>query len=237
MPTSTVKFTDFNIDPLPDPAVFGSFDTSFEYGDVVGTGNVLDTKDGTDSYVRVEETADRIGRIVTCRVVYDPPIPDSAIIPLDTATLEADFAAFQMQVAFVTAPTMPSPPSGISPGFIAATNRGVVFARDVAGSRDRTQPAWGTQFWDETDCNDTGGPAIFTPFEAIQQPGLQADYYVIKALEVGAPALLISQIVGRVTWETSTVLKTIGENFRSVGGAQIKSLIPGVGWVPVQRFG
>lgn len=33
------------------------------------------------------------------------------------------------------------------------------------------------------------------------------------------------------------VLKTIGENFRSVGGAQIKSLIPGVGWVPVQRHG
>jgi hypothetical protein len=244
MPASVVTFTDFNLDPLPPASLFSSFAiTSVTYGTVVGGAGALNTKDGDASYVQVgTDTHSGIASMVTCRPVVTPSIPGGASFALDLPTRELDFAAFQMQVRYLAAPTMPPHGSGLTPispdWEITQPSSLTVTARSIADGRDSADPAWSSTYWDETDCGSTAGLPAFNNAAAIAEPGFVAynpDGYMV--IWTPGPDVLISQIVGQITWTLGTELKTVGRNFRSASGVQISSLVPGAGWVPVQRFG
>lgn len=240
MPTSTVRFTAFNADPLPDAATvtLGVY-TSFDYGVVTGDDTTLNTKDEGASFITVGDFGIS-HQAVTCRPVISPPIPAGASIrPNFVADTLADFAAFQMQVAYATAPTMPihgGSEIGIAPDFqIARASDGANVARSIAGIRDSLNTPWSNDWWDETNCSTDGDAPAASTFEALTQPGeiafLDPDDYLV--IWFAGPNLFISQIVGQITWEpTGVSWHSVGGHFSPIAGVTPLRLTPGVGWVP-----
>jgi hypothetical protein len=238
MPTSTVKFVDFNIDPLPSPSLISGA-SSVSRGTVIGSGNVLDTADGDASYITIGESAGDFS-VVTFRAVCDPPIPPGSVIqPGGLPDAEVDYAAFQEQMRYLVAPTMPSvPPNApISPRFIIFSSSGTWCGGSATEGRSNANTAWGTSYWDQTNAGTTGGPPVFSFSLGLFEAGFFAfpgptDYFFVYTNE--GDGLAISQIVGQITWQPGAVAwHTVGGNFATVGGVTPQIFTPGVGWVDV----